>query len=166
MDEGALMARRTFEMVDLRELYVHWYAGRSQVQLAESLGIDRKTVRKYLAPAIADGIEPGGQAVTDAQWSARNLGWFPQVGEPGARALTWPEIEGHRARIKTWLEQDVTVSTIAQRLRDEDQLVASESSVRRWVTMQFGEEVARAKVTPPSRQRQPEPVELHPRPTT
>ena len=44
-------------MLDLVELFTHWHAGRSQVQLSASLGIDRKTVRKYLAPAIADGIE-------------------------------------------------------------------------------------------------------------
>jgi len=49
------MARRTFEMVDLIEIYVHWYAGRSQVQIAQSLGVDRKTVRKYLAPVAAAG---------------------------------------------------------------------------------------------------------------
>jgi len=32
------MARRSFEMVDQIEMYVHWYAGRSQVQIAQSLG--------------------------------------------------------------------------------------------------------------------------------
>jgi len=41
-------------MIDLVEIYVHWYAGRSQAQIADSLGLDRKTVRKYLrAPDIA-----------------------------------------------------------------------------------------------------------------
>lgn len=34
-------------MLDLVELLTHWHAGRSQVRLSESLGIDRKTVRKY-----------------------------------------------------------------------------------------------------------------------
>jgi hypothetical protein len=28
--------------------------------MAASLGIDRKTIRKYTAPAIAEGIKPGG----------------------------------------------------------------------------------------------------------
>ena len=32
-------------MLDLVELFTHWHAGRSQVQLSASLGIDRKTVR-------------------------------------------------------------------------------------------------------------------------
>ncbi|WP_424889061.1 hypothetical protein [Streptomyces sp. XH2] len=54
------MARRTFTVVDIAEIYVHWYAGRSKSELATSLGVDRKTVRKYLAPAEAAGIIPGG----------------------------------------------------------------------------------------------------------
>jgi DNA-binding protein Fis len=37
-------------MIDLVEIYVHWYAGRSQAQIADSLGLDRKTVRKSLVP--------------------------------------------------------------------------------------------------------------------
>lgn len=43
-------------MVDIIEIYVHWYAGRSKSQVGASLGVDRKTVRKYLAPAEAAGI--------------------------------------------------------------------------------------------------------------
>ncbi|MFD9053628.1 hypothetical protein [Streptomyces zaomyceticus] len=35
-------------MVDIVEIYVHWYAGRSKSQLALSLRLDRKTVRNYL----------------------------------------------------------------------------------------------------------------------
>ncbi|MFI9116984.1 hypothetical protein [Streptomyces venezuelae] len=34
-------------MVDITEIYVHWYAGRSKSELDASLGVDRKTVREY-----------------------------------------------------------------------------------------------------------------------
>ena len=63
------MGRRSFDVVDLMELFVHWEAGRSQVQIGESLDLDRKTVRKYLAPALAEGLVPGGHA--DRTWGAR-----------------------------------------------------------------------------------------------
>ncbi|MFD4415587.1 MULTISPECIES: hypothetical protein [unclassified Streptomyces] len=56
-------------MVDITEIYVHWYAGRSKSALAASLGVDRKTVRKYLAPAEASGITPGGPPMTEADWA-------------------------------------------------------------------------------------------------
>ena len=38
------------------QLFRHWNAGRSQVQIYKALNIDRKTIRKYLAPALAEGL--------------------------------------------------------------------------------------------------------------
>lgn len=49
-------------MVDIIEIYVHWYAGRSKSTVATSLGIDRKTLRNYLRPAERAGIVPGRSA--------------------------------------------------------------------------------------------------------
>ena len=64
------MARRTFDVVDVSEILVHWHAGRSQAEVAESLGVDRKTVKKYLTPAIEAGIVPGDRARTQLSWPA------------------------------------------------------------------------------------------------
>jgi transposase len=147
--EGALMARRSIVMFDLVELFTHWHAGRSQVQLSESLGVDRKTIRKYLAPAIAEGIEPGVEPVSAEVWAVRIAKWLPALDDPAARASTWPLIAPHADRIKAWLDADVTVATIAQRLRDDHAVTASESSVRRWIATYFAEEVARERVTVP-----------------
>ena len=47
-------------MIDVIEILTHWYAGRSQNELATSLGVDRKTLRKYTAPAVAAGMAPVG----------------------------------------------------------------------------------------------------------
>jgi DNA-binding transcriptional regulator LsrR (DeoR family) len=38
------------------EILMHWHAGRSKNEMAESLGVDRKTLRKYIAPAVQAGI--------------------------------------------------------------------------------------------------------------
>ena len=57
-------------MIDIVEILTHWYAGRSQNELAASLGVDRKTLRKYTAPARAGGIEPGGVRV-GRRWPRR-----------------------------------------------------------------------------------------------
>ena len=54
------MARRLFHVIDITEILVHWDAGRSQSEwLAARL--DGKTMRKYLAPAVAAGMAPGGR---------------------------------------------------------------------------------------------------------
>jgi predicted transcriptional regulator len=55
------MARRTFTMVDVAEIYEHWYAGRAKVAVARSLGVDPQTVRKYTAAAEAAGLAPGAR---------------------------------------------------------------------------------------------------------
>jgi hypothetical protein len=43
-------------VTDFVEMFRHWNAGRSQVQIYKALNIDRKTIRKYLAPALAEGL--------------------------------------------------------------------------------------------------------------
>ena len=63
------MARRTFDVIDISEILIHWHAGRSQNQISASLGVDRRTVRKYTAAAIAAGIRPGGPPVPEARWA-------------------------------------------------------------------------------------------------
>ena len=60
------MARRSFAVRDIAEIIEHWYAGRCLQAVANSLGVDRKTVRKYAAIARAAGFQPGeGQAPTE-----------------------------------------------------------------------------------------------------
>ncbi|WP_310437542.1 IS21 family transposase [Streptomyces sp. 3330] len=133
-------------MVDIVEIYVHWYAGRSKSQVATSLGVDRKTIRKYLAPAEAAGMAPGGPPMSEADWSKLIKSWFPELASRRLNQLTWPEIEEHRDYIKQLLET-TTVTTIHQRLRDEQKLKASLTSFRRWVHANLPDEAARSKVT-------------------
>ncbi len=136
-------------MVDLVELFVHWQAGRSQVQISESLGLDRKTVRKYLALAVADGLAPGGPACDEAVWAQRVARWFPQVTDGRLRQVTWPAIAAHREYIVGQLQAGVTVSTISARLAAEHGLSASRSSLRRWIAGNLAEVTLRDRASPP-----------------
>ena len=63
------MARRTFYVIDITEILVHWHAGRSQHDVAGSLGVNRKTISPYVEPAIAAGFVPGGPPVSEAEWA-------------------------------------------------------------------------------------------------
>ena len=89
------MARRTFDVIDATEILMHWHAGRSKNEMAESLGVDRKTLRKYIAPAEAAGIVPGGPPKTEEEWSELVRGWFPQLADTRLRQVTWPAIGEH-----------------------------------------------------------------------
>lgn len=62
--------------MDLVELFMHWDAGCSKSELAVSLGMDRKTVYRYLAPAEAEGLTPG---LTAREWQDMVAGWFPTI---------------------------------------------------------------------------------------
>jgi hypothetical protein len=60
------MARRMFAMVDVVELSRHWQAGDNVSQMARALGLDSKSVRKYVGRAEADGMAPGGALLSQA----------------------------------------------------------------------------------------------------
>lgn len=132
-------------MIDVVEILQHWYAGRSKKEVAASLGVDRATVAKYVAPAVAAGLLPGGPAIGEEQWRQRVREWFPGLVDTRLRQPSWGEIEVHRE----WIEKLVGVvpmSVIHQRLRDEHGLEASVASFRRWMRAHFPTEVRRGEV--------------------
>ena len=133
-------------MIDVAEILVHWHAGRSQAQVADSLGVDRKTVRKYTAPAIAAGMVPGGAALAEAQWVALVRGWFPELVDTSLRQSSWPAIAVFHDTIGKQVGE-VTVSTIHQRLRDEHGLAVSLSSLRRYIAVNLPEQSLAEQVT-------------------
>jgi transposase len=140
-------------VIDVVELLQHWHAGRRIGELCTSLGVDPKTVRKYVRPAVEAGITPGGPPLGEKEWAALVEGWFPALVDRTLRQSSWPEIEPHHELIEGWLGK-VKVSTIHQRLRDDHGLAASESSLRRYIAARFSEEAARSAVrvlrdTPP-----------------
>jgi transposase len=141
------MARRTFDVIDVTEILVHWHAGRSLSELSQSLGVDRKTIRKYVAPAVAAGITPGGPARSEAGWAELVREWFPELADTRLRQVTWPAIGGHHDYIVAQLGAGVRMSTIHQRLRDEHGLAASVASLRRYVAANVPEEARRSQVT-------------------
>jgi transposase len=141
------MARRTFDVIDVTEILMHWHAGRSLSEMAGSLDVDRKTLRKYVTPAVAAGIAPGsGPGKSQEEWAELVRGWFPQLADTRLRQVTWPAIGKHHEYITAQLKAGVRMSTIWQRLRDERGLAVSVQSFRRYVAANVPEEVRRAQV--------------------
>jgi transposase len=134
-------------MVDVTEILIHWHAGRSQSEVATSLGVDRKTVKKYLAPAIDAGITPGDAPRSSEAWAELVRGWWPGLVDARLRQTTWPQIEAHHQFVVDMLAAGVTQATIWQRLRDEHGLTASVASLKRYVAANLPEDALRAKVT-------------------
>jgi hypothetical protein len=140
------MARRSFDVIDIVEILVHWHAGRPIAVVAESLGTDRKTIRKYVAPAEAAGLTPGGPPLSRDQWAALVRDWFPELTDPRARSRTHAAIDAHRERIADMLKSNKAM-TVHQRLRDEHGLDVGISSFRRYVWLEFPDQ-ATEKLVP------------------
>jgi hypothetical protein len=127
------MARRTFEVIEITEILACWHAGRSKNQIASSLGVNRQTISKYVAPAVAAGLNPGGPPLTDGEWAGWVRTWFPELADARLRQVTWPAIAEHHEYIAGQLKEDVPMATIHQRLCDERGLAVSVASFRRYV---------------------------------
>ena len=147
-------------MIDIVEILTHWYVGRSQNELATSLGVDRKTLRKYTAPRGRGGDGAGRPGDGRGGLAAAGDRVVSPVGRHRLRQSSWPGIEPHRDYIAAQLKAGVTVATIHQRLADEHRLDAWVASGCRWVRATLPEQARRAQVTvvgdapPPGEQAQ------------
>jgi transposase len=133
-------------VIDLVEILSHWYAGRPKVEVARSLGVDPKTVRRYVAAAEATGLVPGGPPVSEEQWRGWVREWFPNLVDSKLRQPSWGEIDRHRELIEGWLGV-VPASVIHQRLKDEHGLEASVASLRRYLRAHFDEATRQGELT-------------------
>ena len=132
------MARRQFKVIDIAEVLQHWHAGRPKAVVATSLGVDPKTVRKYVAKAEAAGLVPGGPTISRAEWAQLVTSWFPELTDPRSRSQTHSLIDEHRERVEQMLETN-SVTVVHQRLRDEHGLAVGITSFRAYVELEFPE---------------------------
>ena len=140
------MARRTFTEVDDAWILMQWHAGSSTREVARRSGVDPKTVRRYVAPAMAAGLAPGQPKLGEETWRTRVREWFPQVANPRLRQPTWYRIAPHHERIRRLVGQ-MPVSAIHRRLRDEVGLDTSVASLRRYVRANFDPAARRSRHT-------------------
>lgn len=139
------MGRREFTVRDIAEVFIHWQTGESIRKIAKNLGMDRKTIRKYIRAAINAGYKTGEYRTRD-EWIAFIKQAFPEVADRRMRRTTVAEIEAFRELIEKQLAEN-TVNTVWQRLRDEAGLCVSLSSFRRYINLVVPEKTALSSVT-------------------
>lgn len=139
------MGRRSFAVRDIAEILDHWQHGRSLRAIGRSLGLDRKTVRKYVRLAQQAGFTRGQSPPEGwGPWLAQTHPELAGAGRPGP---TVDQLDPFREQIRQLLEQQVKPTTAWRRLRREQQLAVSLASFRRYVHRKFPELVERAHVT-------------------
>jgi len=85
------MTRRSFTVIDIVEILVHWHAGQKKAEVARSLGVDRGTVAKYTAKAESGGLCARWRAGAGAALAelARRVG-SPSWSTPASAASPTP----------------------------------------------------------------------------
>lgn len=118
-------------MNDFAEVIYHWQKGQNKTQIAESLGLSRPTIRKYLKVALAAGLTKSADAAT----LARVMEEVAKAAKPAAPqpSAVRQNLALHEENIRTWLSQpDMTAKQI-RRLLAERGDVFSYTSVKRFV---------------------------------
>lgn len=113
---------REVTMIELKEVLRLRGAGLPKKRLAAQLGLDPKTVRRYLAAAEAAGVRPDAGAVSDEQLRAVLLALHPAGGRP--RGDGWSRCETQRAAIARWLKEGLRLTKIRKLLARQGVMIA------------------------------------------
>jgi transposase len=106
------MAFREISVVQIKEVLRLWLKGAGERTIAEAVGIDRKTVRRYLARVQELGLDRAGD---DRQITDELIGQLVEQvrpHRPDGHGENWRTLLGEEARIKEWVQQDLTVTKI------------------------------------------------------
>ena len=122
-------------MRDVVEILDHWQHGRSIQAISASLGLDRKTVRKYVGLADQAGFSPGQRP--SGGWGAWLDRRYPELNARGRTRPTVEHLDPLREEIRQALEGGVTPTTAWRRLHQAGRTAASLATFRRYVARTF-----------------------------
>ena len=103
---------REVTMVEVKEVLRLWRAGLPRKRLAAQLGLDPKTVRRYLEAATGAGVGTEGGAVTDDEVRDTLLALQPMGGRP--RGDGWAQCATQRPAIERWLADGLRLTKIGR----------------------------------------------------
>jgi transposase len=129
------MAYREVTMVEVKEVLRLWLAGRKKKRIADQLGLDPKTVRRYVAVAERCGVRADLPALEDAHVEAVIVAL--KASTPRTRGTSWALCEQHRAFIEQKLGQRVRLSKVCKLLRRQGVMVAY-ATLHRFAVAELG----------------------------
>ena len=110
------MAYREVTMIEITEVLRQWLGGARRKQIARRLGLDPKTVRRYLRTAERTGLRPGmdATALTEERLAALLTALRATPARPYGD--TWQRCVEHREFIATQLRAGVRLSKVRRLL--------------------------------------------------
>ncbi len=140
------MGRRSFAVRDIAEILEHWHAGRPIQAIARSLGVDRKTIRKYVTLAEAAGFHPNDGQGPPEGWGIWLDQTCPSLHE---RARHGPAVDESAALHDEIVRalHDAKPTTVWRRWHRAGKLRASLDSFRRYLHHSLPEMTAKPQIT-------------------
>jgi len=102
------MAYPEVGMLEVRDVLRLWLTGQAKKAIARQLGLDAKTVRSYVAAALAAGLVASANEVTDELYAKTLAALRASGGRP--RGEAWAICEEQRAEIEKLLVQGVRLT--------------------------------------------------------
>ena len=151
------MARRDIPMNEVVETIYQWHKGMKIQHISRSLGLDRKTVRKYVRIAGTLGISQGGPTPDELELVAKLKGLL------GTQACSFETpaldlITRHRDEIEKLLDdKEMTGKQVWRLLRENHGINVGYSTIKRYLRSEFAFGRTKATVrieTPPGLEAQ------------
>jgi transposase len=131
------MARRDIPMNEVVETIYQWHKGMKVQHISQSLGLDRKTVRKYLGMARSLGIEQGGSKPDEQDLVGRLKNLINTRGpayEKPARDL----VAQYKGAIEEWLKDaNMTGKQIWRLLEETHGITVGYTTIKRYLREEF-----------------------------
>jgi transposase len=131
------MAYREVTMIEITEVLRQWLGGARRKQIARRLGLDPKTVRRYLRTAERTGLRPGMEAtaLTDERLAAILTALRATPARPYGD--TWQRCVEHREFIATQPRAGVRLSKV-RRLLARQGVALAPATLYRFATAELG----------------------------
>src|SRR5271157_356332 len=131
------MARRDIPMNEVAETIYQWHKGMKIQHISRSLGLDRKTVRKYLGMARSLGITQGG-ALPDEQELAGKLKGLVKARDIAYDAPALDLVARYKDDIEKLLEdKNITAKQVWRLLKETHGITVGYSTVKRYLRSAF-----------------------------
>lgn len=130
------MSFREITMQDVSEVLRRWQAGQSARRIAREMGLDRKTVGRYVDEAKAGGV---GAEMAVTEEVARAVGKGVQTRPLPPPSEQWRSLAQRRDQISAWLggERPLRLVRVHELLAREE-VVVGYTTLRRYVRRELG----------------------------
>lgn len=131
------MAYREVTMIEITEVLRQWLAGAGRKRIGRLLGIDPKTVRRYVRAASQSGLAPGMPAAALTEERLVSILTTLRSNPERAYGESWQRCTEHRAFIDEHLQAGVRLSKIRRLLARRGVEIAT-ATLYRFATAELG----------------------------